>query len=290
VGQLIILFGKSSQTAMTLYHLGFNCLYISRNEIDLLDPKEILKILNLYNPRLVINLASFNDVEDAEKNKLVFEVNSHALKYISQYCESNQCTLLHISTDYVFNGLKGNYTEKDICEPINKYGLSKLKGEEIIKENLQNHIILRTSWLYSHFNTKNNFLTKILNAVNNDRYDFFGASDIYGSPTSSISLARAIITICNHLKINSAYFGTFHFCDEGRVSRFEFIQEILKGISEHRNIDFNKFRIKEVKNSYFNLKAPRPMDTSIKSDLFLKLYNYTSLNWKESLTNTIIRL
>ena len=186
--------------------------------------------------------------------------------------------LIHISTDYVFDGQqKIPYCEDDKPRPLNQYGISKLKGEnKIIKENLKNSIILRTSWLYSYFG--NNFFNKILSKIK-EGSEINVIGNEYGSPTNSLDLAKIIIKIIN--KINFRQTRIYNFSNSGICSRYDFAFEINRILG-------SPSKINKIDNS-INI-AKRPKFSALNSQKIKKDFNIQLTDWKISLENYINKL
>lgn len=284
---MILVIGKNSQTAKTLIELGFEAIYLSTQDLNLLNIDQISTKLSNYEFKIIINLAAYNNVEKAEDDENAFIVNHQAVAEISKFCKHNNCLLIHISSDYVFDGVNGSYTEEDLCNPINEYGKSKLFGEKAIRDILFEHVIIRTSWLYSHFNTPNNFLFKVKQLINSGK-KISGADDVFGSPTSTLSLAKGILNVIDSYQNKQINYGTFHFADLGRVSRYKFIKEIALQYSLKNSLQLNT--ILTAKSSDFIMNAPRPLDTSLKSKKFMDMYNYTFREWDDCLIDVINKI
>ena len=282
---MITLLGKNSQLGMSLTNQSeFHIDGISSKDLDLRNADNIDKVLEKYDNKILINCSAFNDVEEAETNDDAFLINHIAVEKIAKYCSKSKIFFIHISSDFVFDGKKGHYTEFDKTNPINAYGRSKVGGEQSIQEFCNNFVIIRTSWLYSHYPTKNNFLHKIKNLLHQEKSHLYGARDIYGSPTSANALARGILSMLEYLEDSSKFNQIYHFSDRGRVSRFHYLCEIS-------NLIYKRFKIsksvQEVDNEFFKLSAPRPIDTSLDSSLFCQNFSYNHKDWKTSLNETV---
>ena len=180
---------------------------------------------------------------------------------------------------------QGNYLEEDRANPINQYGLAKLNGERNLLESSYSCLIIRTAWLYSRF--KNNFLEKIiLNII--DKKELSGADDCIGSPTSASSLASAINKIIPKYLNDLSLGGIYHFANQGSASRYELIQEIHNLFIKNSSKKYMPLEITKVKNSFFNLPAKRPHDTSLNSDKILTTFDIRPSSWKEELNKEII--
>ena len=171
-----------------------------------------------------INCAAYTSVDLAETNKeLAYEVNAVGTKNLAEVCKKNKITLLHISTDFVFDGQKEMpYTEDDTPNPLGVYGNSKLQGERYIQEVMEDYFIIRTSWLYSEYG--NNFLKTMLK-LSETRDEISVVSDQIGSPTYAGDLVQVLIKI---ILTSSTSYGLYHYSNSGVISWYEFAVEIFK--------------------------------------------------------------
>jgi dTDP-4-dehydrorhamnose reductase len=227
----VLITGAKGQLGKTI-----NELY-SRNEDDVeftFVTRAELDITNAYNLKLFfknnefdycINCAAYTNVEQAEKTpEIAYKVNAEGVKYLAEACKAAQTTLIHISTDYVFDGEKKEpYVKEDKPNPINVYGKSKLLGEQYIQDTLIVFFIIRTSWLYSK-NYGKNFYRIILQKVKNGE-DLEIITDQIGCPTNTENLANYIMDL---IIGKSQNFGITHFCDDKAMTWYEFAEEILK--------------------------------------------------------------
>ena len=233
-----------------------------------------------FNPDIIINSAAYTQVEEAENNKsLCYEVNSYAVKYLSELCNSNKIHLIHLSTDYIFDGTqKYPYTESDSGAPINVYGDSKSRGDEYIKNSGCNYIILRTSWVYGL--NGNNFVKRILQrSLSNDKLEI--VCDQFGTPTSSYLIADIIK---NHLlkycidKKNDSCKEVFNLCSTGYTSWFKFAEYIIKYAS---NIN-PKYTadILSIKTENYKTIAKRPKYTALSNKKICTYFDINIQNWE----------
>ena len=288
VEQLITLIGSSSQLAQCFKELtSFKVDSINSSQIDLRNHLEIQTKLQGYKNKILINCSAYNNVEHAEESDEADAVNHLAVRELAKYCSNNDILLIHISTDFVFDGSKGKYLESDDTNPVNKYGESKLSGELAIQTHCNKFIIIRTSWLYSHLDTPNNFLYKMKSLLLKNHQTLVGADDIFGSPTSALSLANAMNHLLHKIEDIKLINRIYHFSDTGRASRLSFLSEINKIFNQKFNL---KNSIQPVQNNYFNLQAHRPKDTSLNSNLFSQTFDYKPIDWKSSLLQTINQL
>lgn len=223
-----------------------------------------------------INTAAYTNVEKAESDKEhAFLVNAQGVKNVCFACKENNVTLLHISTDYVFDGKKRSpYKETDITNPINVYGASKLKGEAYIQEICEKYFIIRTSWLYSQYG--NNFFNSILKFAE-EKDTLTITTEQTGAPTNANDLAAVLLQL---IETEKKEYGTYHFSNLGKATWYDFAKAIVtySGLSNKVNV---------VETDYYPTFAKRPayslLDTSkIKTNLDLQIQN-----WETSLKQLI---
>ena len=277
--------GKYGQLARSFQKFKPDAVFLSSKEINLVEINKIQSILSRYKPNLICNFSAFNDVDGAEVNQKNNIINSEAILELGKFSMSKKIPIIHISTDYVFDGIRGDYSENDQTNPINKYGLAKLHGERNLLDTSYSCLIIRTAWLFSRY--KNNFLEKIiLKIINNN--NLTGAYDCIGSPTSASSLAKAIIKIIPKYLNDLSLGGIYHFANQGTASRYELIQEIQNLFIQTSSAKYYHQEIIKVKNSFFNLPANRPLNTSLNSNKIFSTFNIKPSQWKEELKKEII--
>tara|TARA_B000000475_G_C16002987_1_gene449611 strand:+ start:578 stop:1429 length:852 start_codon:yes stop_codon:yes gene_type:complete len=280
---VITVLGKNGQLSREFQKIfKKDAVYISSKDLDLTGLDNIIPVLEKLSPDLIINFTAYNNVDLAEKDYKNFMINSLAVKEIATYSNSKGIPLIHISTDCVFDGSKGSYTEKDLPNPINKYGKAKLAGEKHIQNICSKYFIIRTSWLYSNFGE--NFFTKVA-AMHRAESDLLGAYDVIGSPTSAKSLAHAIKHLIECIEKNDENFGIFHFSNQGSISKYSFIEKIVDLLSS--DSDIGNISLKKVSNSHFNLAAQRPYNSSLDSNKFSKKFNYKIPFWEDELKSVV---
>ncbi len=230
----ILVTGSSGQLGKSLQFISkknpnFNFFFCSKNNLNITDYEALENYIKSYKISTIINCAAYTNVKSAENNfKSANLVNCIAVRYLCELCHKYRIKLIHISTDYVFDGKKKlPYNENDNANPINNYGLTKLNGEkEILNSSLEKSIIIRTSWLYSKYG--NNFVSKIIDNLELNK-PFSVVSDEIGSPTNSFDLAETILVLLT--KIDNKIPEIYHYSNSGYCSRFQFatfIKKILK--------------------------------------------------------------
>lgn len=220
--------GQLAKTLQKLYknnedHIEFT--FVTKIELDITDIQQVQNYFSNNTFDYCINCAAYTNVEQAEKTpEIAFKVNAKAVKYLAETCKKKNTILIHISTDYVFDGEKHKpYTIEDIPNPINEYGKSKLLGEQYIQETLKQYFIIRTSWLYSKEFGKNFYKTILEKAQTETELQITTAQT--GCPTDAVNLSMFIY---NLILGQSRDFGIKHFCDTKAMTWFDFAQQILK--------------------------------------------------------------
>lgn len=234
------------------------------NELDITNEEEVFAFINKAKPQYIINCAAFTDVDKSEVcYDLAYKVNCVGTRNLAKAAEKCNATLIHISTDYVFKGdfdILKEYSEEDIKEPKNAYGMTKLQGEQEIEKNTKQYYIFRTAWLYGE--GKNNFVKSITNlALSNDEIKVVG--DQYGSPTYTKDLADIIYQAI----IKKIPYGVYHATNMGYTTRYNFAKMIL----EKQNIKCDIISITTADYEKINKKnfAKRPPNTKLSKDKLL---------------------
>jgi dTDP-4-dehydrorhamnose reductase len=226
----ILVTGANGQLGSELKELSshysqFEWVFADRSVLDLSDLASISNVLDSLQPQIIINCAAYTAVDKAEtETELADVLNHQAVAVMAQWSASHDCRLVHISTDYVFDGNSSTaLVETAPTGPINVYGQTKLAGEQACMRENPNAIVIRTSWVYSRFG--NNFV-KTMSRLMQERDSLNVVNDQIGSPTHAADLAQAIMIIITHVHWQA---GIYHFSNEGEISWYEFalaIQEI----------------------------------------------------------------
>ncbi len=228
-----------------------------KEQLDITSPHAVYKCFKDIRPEIVIHCAAYTNVDGCESNEeLAYEVNSKGAGNVAAGCLKIGAAMVYISTDYVFNGQKGqSYYEADEPSPINIYGKSKLAGERIVSSTLNKYYIVRTAWLYGI--NGNNFVKTMLQ-LSQSRKTIEVVDDQIGSPTNAFDLAEAIKVLAESDK-----YGIYHVTNSGSCSWFEFAKKIFEfaGVDiEVRPISSDRINRPAKRPSYsvlnnFNLKA-----------------------------------
>lgn len=193
-------------------------------DLDITNSEEVNTFFESNALDYCINCAAYTEVDKAEEEaEKVYSINATAVKNLAEACQKTGAVLIHISTDFVFDGTKRTpYTEEDMPNPLSVYGKSKLKGEEHVQESCDRHFIVRTSWLYSEYG--NNFVKKMLRLAET-RKQISVVNDQIGSPTYAGDLAEFILKV---ISSESTAYGLYHYSNLGAISWYDFAVEIFR--------------------------------------------------------------
>jgi dTDP-4-dehydrorhamnose reductase len=232
--------------------------------LDVTDRNRVQKVLGEIRPDVVINAAAFTNVDGCETDReSCWNLNVKSVEIIEEACSPFNALLVHISTDYVFNGKSGSYRETDEPDALGYYGLTKLSAEKVIRHSHLEYIIARTMVLYgTGVQLRPNFVTWVIDKLRSGE-QIKVVDDQIGNPTLSDDLAEAIYRL-----IEEEAFGLFHVCGNEVCSRYDFAMKIA------RVFDLDSNLITKISSKDFKQKAPRPMNSSFVMD---KLYN--TLDW-----------
>ena len=270
--------GKSIQNIITGNEKNSEFVFVGREALDLSSQDSIINYFNNNSFDIIINCAAYTAVDKAEKEvELANYINHLAISKIAEISNKQEIKLIHISTDYIFDGISEKaYLESDDPSPLNIYGKSKLAGEVAVCAAMQkNAIIIRTSWLYSEHS--NNFVDTILRKA--QKFDELSViSDQFSSPTNASDLAKVIIQIINHKKFRNHDQLTqiYHYSSYGVCSWFEFAREIL----ELANIDC---QVNPIETKDYLTAARRPKYSLLNTDKIVKSFDLEIPFWKDSL-------
>jgi dTDP-4-dehydrorhamnose reductase len=254
--------------------MGINWIFKSSKELDITNEDSITKVFNNNKIDYLVNCAAYTAVDKAESEpEKAFLVNAEGVKLLANACKEYNATLIHISTDFVFDGEKTTpYMETDLPNPINVYGASKLKGEQYAQKILEKYFIIRTSWVYSQHG--NNFVKTMLRLAK-EKNEVGVVDDQIGSPTYAGDLATTIIKIIN---LKSTKYGIYHYSNHGSISWRTFAETIF----ETKNIVIKVNPISTM-NYYTLAKRPKYSVLSL-AKINAKLL-IPVIKWKISLKN-----
>lgn len=242
--EVILVTGANGQLGMELRDASkafpqYDFIFLSREDLAIENEAAVKKVFAKQQPEYCINCAAFTAVDKAESEKeLAFAINGTAVGLLAATCKKYMTRLLHISTDYVFDGQATTpYKETDDTSPVNIYGSSKLEGERLAMEYGEGAIIVRTSWIYSSYG--NNFLNTMRRLMK-EKESLNVVNDQFGAPTYAADLAHDLLNIISFLSSKSAalneYGGIYHYSNSDEITWFDFAQAIKKRISSECDI------------------------------------------------------
>ena len=286
----ILIIGVNGQVGQSLCKLCkkefIEYIATDRKKLDISDKNEIINFFKNLDVDFVINASAYTNVEKAEEEyNIVNNVNNLAVKYLAKECHKKDIPLIHISTDYIFNGQKhGMYNEEDIPKPLNIYGQTKLSGEINLQNNWKKHIVLRVSWVFSEYG--NNFLKTILK-LSNSHEKLNVISDQYGSPTSAKSIAEVIIKICKYIHENNNFdnWGIYNYTDFPMSTWHQFATAIV-----NNNVNTKTKEIQPILASEYQTKAIRPYNSALDVNKLIKQFNIKQNNWIDEAKRIIQKL
>jgi dTDP-4-dehydrorhamnose reductase len=251
--------------------------FASRQDLDIEKEAEVKEFFRDHSFDYCINTAAYTNVEKAEsESDAAFSINAEAVKNLSEVCKNNNVVLLHISTDYVFDGKQGHpYVETDITNPINVYGASKLKGEHYIENSCDKYFIFRTSWLYSQYG--HNFFNTILKYAKGGK-PLTITTEQTGTPTNANDFANIILKV---IQSGSTKYGLYHFSNQGEATWYDFAKEILNQTTklEHANLG---------KSDHYLTFAARPKYSVLDKSKICITFDFSLIYWRKSLETIII--
>lgn len=251
-------------------------------QADIADKAAVAAALARCRPNIVVNAAAYTKVDLAESAVADARLgNESGPAVLAEACAQAGLPLLHVSTDYVFDGSKdGAYLETDPPSPINVYGRSKAAGEEAVRRTLAHHVIVRTAWVYSEFG--NNFLKTMLRLAAT-RDEIRVVADQYGSPTSARDIAEAILHIAPAVARDRALSGTYHFTADGVTTWHGFASRIVDVAAA---VTARRPRVTPIRTAEYPTAAKRPANSQLDCRLFVRTFGLVPRHWTETVDAT----
>lgn len=258
-----------------------NFVFCDSSELDITNKENCREAFIKYKPNFCINAAAYTAVDKAESEpQKAHLINVIGPTNLAEICKENGVVLLHISTDFVFDGNQTKpYTEMDTPNPTSVYGQTKLDGEKSIQEILKQHFIIRTSWVYSQFG--NNFMKTMLRLAS-ERDSLSVVNDQIGTPTNAVELAEVLIKIVSSdSQLLISNFGIYNFSNEGHCSWYDFAKKIF----EINNINID---IAPIPTSSYPTPAKRPTQSVLDKTKIKSVFCVIIDCWDESLKKTTL--
>ena len=286
----IIVTGSNGQLGRSIQELSsgypeLHCVFTDIEELDLCDPAQIEHFFKVENPSVVVNCAAYTAVDKAEKEEILAEkINHQAVANLANACKKTGTRLIHISTDYLFDGDKSSpYHEKDIVRPRSVYGITKLEGETAILRSEIKSMIIRTSWLYSAYG--NNFVKTMLR-LGREKEQLLVVSDQIGTPTYAGDLAKVVLDILQKTVADNKCFvtGIYHYSNEGVASWFDFTKAIFEYSPEIT------CQVNPIDTSGYPTPAKRPAYSVLNKSKIKTTFGIGIPYWRDSLKICLIKL
>ena len=278
---MILVFGGNGQLGQELARAAASrCTPLTalcRAQADITDPAAVAAALAMYRPLLVVNAAAYTKVDLAETNAaLAAEANERGPAVLADACARADIPLLHISTNYVFDGAKSAaYLESDPVAPLNVYGRTKAAGEVAVRNILPRHVILRTAWVYGEFG--HNFLKTIVRLAG-ERNELCVVADQYGSPTSARDLAATILRIAPRLISDADLWGTYHFTGSGTTTWHGFAVAI---ITAQAPLTGWAPKVTAITTADYPTPAARPANSVLDCSRFERIFGFRAKPWAD---------
>lgn len=261
---------------------------VDREELDITQQDAVSHYVSSFQPDVIINAAAHTAVDKAEQQiELSYAINRDGPKYLAQAANEIGALMLHISTDYVFDGTKETtYVETDLVNPQSIYGITKLAGEEAVAEVCPRHIILRTAWVFSEHG--NNFVKTMLGLTK--QRDTLGiVADQFGGPTYAGDIAAALIKMAEVITDSNKSFdpinyGIYHYSGLPHVSWCEFAQEIFEKATK-QGVLIKSPDVKGIKTEEYPTPAKRPANSTLNTNKITTVFNIPASNWQLALNH-----
>jgi len=276
----ILVTGGNGQLGCEINQLSSNYnydwLFTDTDIFDISDLININVFLDKCNPDVIINCAAYTAVDNAEVDfEKANTINHKAVELIAQWSKKNNCKLIHISTDYVYDGTSLTPVKEDMqANPVNNYGKTKLFGDIACLKNNPSSIIIRTCWLYSSF--CKNFVTNMINSMKS-KSELKVINDQVGSPTYAGDLAKTVLDLITH---KNWIPGIYHFTNLGKVSWFDFANDIKSIYGFNTSID-------SISSKEYSIKTKRPKYSLLDNSKIKNTFDIIQMNYLDSLNKCI---
>lgn len=265
----------------------YEVVYTSRQQIDIANLEDTKTQIIAIAPDVLVNATAYTNVDKAEEDQKSADLINHlAVDNIANICCQIDCWLIHVSTDYVFDGKSSEpYKEDYQTNPQGVYGATKLKGEIAIKTSACNHIIIRTAWVFSEYG--NNFLKTML-SLGLDREELSIIGDQIGCPTYCQDIATSIVAILPQLNAHTELTGIYHYCGDEPCSWYDFANAIFE---KAKIVNFKTPRfIYSIESSQYPTLAVRPLYSVLNCDNIKNTFGVSSSNWRLGIKTVLSKL
>jgi len=279
---VVLVTGANGQLGQAIQSISGNYpeidfVFCDLSTLDITNVNQIKETFKQFKPNYCINASAYTAVDKAESEpEKAFSINVTGAKNLAEACKENNTILLHISTDFVFDGNKKvPYSEEDVPKPTGVYGQTKLDGEKAIQKTFDNYFIIRTSWVYSQF--ANNFMKTMLR-LGLERDSLSVVNDQIGTPTNAVDLAEVLVKVIKtyNSQLTTHNFGIYNFSNEGQCSWYDFAKKIF----EINDIEID---LKPISTSSYPTPAKRPAFSVLNKTKIKNSFDLQICNWEDSL-------
>ncbi|MCP3675416.1 MAG: dTDP-4-dehydrorhamnose reductase [Gammaproteobacteria bacterium] len=287
----ILITGARGQVGTELVNEAINrCHQVhayGSNELDISNKEQVNKTVQQVKPDVIINAAAYTAVDKAEtESELAYAVNSQGSENLAIACKSQNIPLLHISTDYVYDGEKQTpYIEVDQPNPTGVYGASKLEGDQKIEQIWHKYIILRVSWVFGEYG--NNFVKTMLRLAE-QRDELSIVDDQFGAPTSATAISKSLLDIIDSPQFNQqdCPWGIYNLQSDPGVSWYEFAREIFQQAKKMSLIN-KDMKLNPIPSSEFPTPVKRPANSKLDGAKLKQCFDILPVDWKRDLTKVL---
>ena len=289
----ILITGAQGQVGQELVAIanqqGFDVIAAGRTELDITQLKSVESIIQSQQPDIVINAAAYTAVDKAEEDQdTAYAINRDGAANLATVCKEQNIPLLHISTDYVFDGTKKEaYSESDVTSPLGVYGISKWQGEEAIRRQCPQHIILRVAWV---FGAQGNNFVKTMLRLAKDRNELNVVADQFGGPSPAKNIAETLISIAEQYeKENTLEWGTYHYCGTQKTNWCDFAKEIFQQ-AKAKGLINKEIKVNAITTAEYPTPAKRPANSMLDCNKIKEAFGVNMPSWKEALNKMLAEL
>jgi len=268
---------------------GHDVIATVRSQLDISKPQNVNEYIENCKPDVVINAAAYTAVDKAEVERdLAYTINYDGVRNIVSACAIHNIPLLHISTDYVFDGAKFEpYTEKDNVSPLGVYGDSKWQGEEAIRKHMSKYVILRVAWV---FGAQGNNFVKTMLRLGKERNELDIVSDQFGGPTPARNIAITLINIAEKIQQDeNLQWGTYHYCGTPKSSWSEFAKEIFKQ-AYNLGVIGHKVKVNSILTTQYPTLTKRPSNSMLDCSKLKNILGVDMPDWRKAISEVLINL
>jgi dTDP-4-dehydrorhamnose reductase len=283
----LLLFGAGGQVGREIADragaFGIRLAGRTRQEVDIGDAAAVGSAMREIAPDIVVNAAAYTKVDQAETEaEAAFQANAAGARRVAQACAAAGVPLVHLSTDYVFDGRKAEpYREEDATGPLGVYGQSKAAGEEAVREACPEHLILRTSWVFGRYGA--NFVKTVLRLAT-ERDTLRIVADQHGCPTAAADIAAAVLTAAPLLAAGDAPWGTYHFASGGATTWHGFAQEI---VAAQARLTGRRVAVTPIATVDYPTPARRPANSRLDSGKFAATFRFHAEPWEQRVRDVV---